>query len=82
MDDDYEDSISELQEAVERTIPPEKARVNDCEDDRCIIHVCNTATGKVSKFQERPWKKALNAARIRRDTLLENQELIELPDER
>ena len=59
-----------------------KARVNDCEDDRRIIHVCNTEKGKVSKFQERSWKTALNVARIRRDTLLENQELIEFPDER
>ena len=82
MADDSEDSINELQETVERTIPPKKARVNDYEDGRCIIHVCNTEKGKVSKFQERSWKTALNAARIRRDTLLENQELIELPDER
>ena len=35
----------------------------------------------VSKFQEQSWKAALNAACIRRDTLLENQELIEVPDE-
>ena len=62
--------------------PSKKARVNDCEDGRCIIHVCNTEKGKVSKFQEWSCKTALNATRIRRDTLLENQELIKLPDER
>lgn len=83
MADDSDDSSNELQETVERVIPPKKARViTDCEDGRCIIHVCNTEKGKVSKFQERSWKTALNAARIRKDTLLENQELIELPDER
>ena len=51
MADDSEDSINELQETVERTILPKKARVNDCTDGRCIIHVCNTKKGKVSKFQ-------------------------------
>ena len=82
MVDDSEDSINDLKETAERTIPPKKARVIDSEDGRCIIFVCNTEKEKVSKFQERSWKAALNAARIRRDTLLENQELIELPDER
>ena len=82
MADDSEDSINELKETVERKIPPKKARVNDCDEGPCIIHACNTEKGKVSKFLEQSWKTALNAARIRRDTLLENQELIELPDER
>ena len=82
MADDYEDSINELQETVERTIPPKKARVNDYEDGRCIIHVCNTEKGKVSKFQERSWKTTSNAAHIRRNTLIEQQESIELPDEK
>ena len=52
MADDSEDSINELQETVESTMPPKKARVNDCEDGRCIIHECNTEKGKVTKFQE------------------------------
>ena len=82
MADDSEDSINELKETVERKIPPKKARVNDCDEGPCIIHAWNTEKGKVSKFLEQSWKTALNAARIRRDTLLENQELIELPDER
>ena len=82
MAGDSEDSINELQETVERTILLKKTRVNDCEDGRCIILVCNTEKGKVSKFQERSWKTALSATRIRRHTLLENQELIKLPDER
>ena len=82
MAGDSEDSINELQETVERTILPKKTRVNDCEDGRCIILVCNTEKGKVSKFQERSWKTALSATLIRRHTLLENQELIKLPDER
>ena len=82
MADDSEDSINDLKETAERTIPPKKSRVIDSEDGRCIIYVCNTEKEKVSKFQERSWKTALNAACICRDTLLENQELIELPDER
>ena len=82
MADDSEDSINELQETAERTISPKKARVNDCEDGRCIIYACNTEKEKVIRFQERSWKTALNAARIHRDILLENQGLIELPDER
>ena len=32
MADDYEDSINELQETVETTVPPKKARVSDCEE--------------------------------------------------
>lgn len=54
--------------------------MNDCKDGRCIIPVTNTE--KASKFQERSRKTALNVARIRSDTLLENHELIELPNER
>ena len=51
MADDSEDSINELQETVERTIPPKKAKVNDCEDSRCIIHGCNTEKRRSASFK-------------------------------
>ena len=48
-----EDSINKLQETVEGTIPPKKARVNDCEDGQQVSRTIVESSIKCSLYTQR-----------------------------